>query len=352
MNVIIFSVCWTLWICWCFLAAISFFHIESKPSRVLCRKEGKKYPQRKVVRQRRSQSPDQWIWWRWNQDLFHWCHAKAVCRATSSQEKSDSENPGILKVEKDSVRIGIWKQMANTSPYPAEQSQVWRPQSTQEQRRRFLETRRKEWKLTLDMRQETGAECWQTKMKEILVPWGPNAPLFGERLPVLAEEAGTHGFINHRIGWSKDETYWYGDYLCHLQWKQLFILDKITQRTTGCSWTYMWKRSSTSSALFRDSCSKILTKSLMWKSLTAMTHRGQKSKYLFHRWSSGQKQVRVFSTPSYVWEKFLNQQKQWRDGKHSWWDFSQKFLNNITESMESPLSSSGIFRKIHVIGIT
>ena len=54
----------------------------------------------------------------------------------SSRERSDSESPRNVKVGKDSVRIGIWKHMTNTSPYPAEQSQMWRPQSIQKTNRK------------------------------------------------------------------------------------------------------------------------------------------------------------------------------------------------------------------------
>ena len=50
----------------------------------------------------------------------------------SSQEKSDSENPGDVEVGKDRAGKSIWKQMASTSPYPAEESQVWKLESTQE----------------------------------------------------------------------------------------------------------------------------------------------------------------------------------------------------------------------------
>ena len=53
----------------------------------------------------------------------------------SSQEKSDSENLRSVEVGKDRAGIGIWKQMASTSPYPAEQSQVWKPESIQERKR-------------------------------------------------------------------------------------------------------------------------------------------------------------------------------------------------------------------------
>ena len=90
------------------------------------------------------------------------------------------------------------------------------------------------------------------------------------------------------------------------------------------------KRSSTCSASFRDWCWKIQTKSWMWKSLTAMIHPGKKSRYLIHRWSSGSKPKSTCSqTRSYVWEKFLNQQKQWKYGKDSWWNFQKDVFDKF-----------------------
>ena len=47
-------------------------------------------------------------------------------------EKSDPENQWNVEAGKDRAGIGIWKQMASTSPYPAEQPRVWKPESTQE----------------------------------------------------------------------------------------------------------------------------------------------------------------------------------------------------------------------------
>ena len=45
------------------------------------------------------------------------------------------------------------------------------------------------------------------------------------------------------------------------------------------------------------------------------------------QWSSGQRQKSTCSqTLSYVWEKSFNQQKEWKDGKDSRWNFRQKFL--------------------------
>ena len=78
MNRITFSIWWTFWICRCFLAPISFFQIESKAYRVLCRKEGKKPLQRKVVHQWRS--PGSEIWWWQRQELFRWC--REIIRVT------------------------------------------------------------------------------------------------------------------------------------------------------------------------------------------------------------------------------------------------------------------------------
>ena len=40
----------------------------------------------------------------------------------------------MLKLEKIVLEVGIWKQMASTSPDPAEQSQVWKPESIQERK--------------------------------------------------------------------------------------------------------------------------------------------------------------------------------------------------------------------------
>ena len=50
----------------------------------------------------------------------------------SSRDMSDSESPEHVEVEPDSVRTRIWKHMPNTSPYPTEHSQEWKPEPTQE----------------------------------------------------------------------------------------------------------------------------------------------------------------------------------------------------------------------------
>ena len=57
-----------------------------------------------------------------------------VPRNYFSRDLSDSESPGTVEVGPDIVRTGIWKQKPHTSPYPTEQSQEWRPESTQEER--------------------------------------------------------------------------------------------------------------------------------------------------------------------------------------------------------------------------
>ena len=50
----------------------------------------------------------------------------------SSRDMSDSDSSGNVEVEPDSVRTRIWKHMPNTSPYPTEHSQEWKPEPTQE----------------------------------------------------------------------------------------------------------------------------------------------------------------------------------------------------------------------------
>ena len=53
---------------------------------------------------------------------------------------------------------------------------------------------------------ETRAECWQKQNSNRF--WcreDTNASLFGKHSPVPTEEAGTHGFVNQRIGLDKDE---------------------------------------------------------------------------------------------------------------------------------------------------
>ena len=54
-------------------------------------------------------------------------------------------------------------------------------------------------------------------------------------------------------------------------------------------------RSRIYAALLRDWCWKVLKRSWMWRSSTAMTHHGYKQWNLIHRWSSGQRQkVHIF----------------------------------------------------------
>ena len=48
---------------------------------------------------------------------------------SSWQEKSDPENLENVEVGKDLVGVRVWKQMPSTSPYPAEQYQVWKQDS-------------------------------------------------------------------------------------------------------------------------------------------------------------------------------------------------------------------------------
>ena len=69
----------------------------------------------------------------------------------SSRDMSDSESQGNVEVEPGIVRTRIWKQMANTSPYPTEHSQEWKPERTQEE---------SHWK---QERKSEGESSWKQK---------------------------------------------------------------------------------------------------------------------------------------------------------------------------------------------
>ena len=178
-----------------FPAAISFFEFESKPYRVMCRKEGKKHLQRKMVCRRRCQRPDLWISWWQNQGLFH-----GTTRSPSSREKSDSGSPGNAEVGKDSVRTIIWQQLASTSPYPAEQSQL------KNAKEKIFGNKNK--RVKAHIRQATGKRSRVSAKLKIGRDSGTVRAQYicrGKSSPVHTEEAGTHGFINQRIGRSEDE---------------------------------------------------------------------------------------------------------------------------------------------------
>ena len=107
------------------------------------------------------------------------------------------------------------------------------------------------------------AEWWQKqKMKELLVPRGPQCIIVWGKFTSTYRRSWTLR-IHQSKSWARQKTnilIW--DYSCHLQRQQLFILDRKMLRTTECSWTCMWKKSSICSALFRNWCWKILTRLL------------------------------------------------------------------------------------------
>ena len=103
----------------------------------------------------------------------------------------------------------VWKSIPNRRLSRVETAIYLRIKSLEtgqrKQRRRSLETKTREWKLTSTshwkQRQGGGKKKWKScwYCKDF------NASLFGERLPVLTEGAGRYGFINRRVGLGKDE---------------------------------------------------------------------------------------------------------------------------------------------------
>ena len=69
------------------------------------------------------------------------------------QDMSDSEKLGNGEVEQGSVQMRVWKQMANTSPCPAEEATGIHSKC------KFLETGKENRRLSLNMHLETEAKC-------------------------------------------------------------------------------------------------------------------------------------------------------------------------------------------------
>ena len=108
--------------------------------------------------------PDLWIWWWQNQDLFFWC--RAICRVISPRETWVIPKAWRMwRLNQVSVRTSIWRQIADTSPFPAKHFQEVNPEPTQEEsswkqeRRSNFEIKVKEREFALDILLETEAEC-------------------------------------------------------------------------------------------------------------------------------------------------------------------------------------------------
>ena len=76
----------------------------------------------------------------------------------SPQDQSDFINRANVEVGKDRAVKIIWIQMVSTSPFPAEQSQAWKLESTQESKGSFS-WKKTECKFKLDRHLKTGSEC-------------------------------------------------------------------------------------------------------------------------------------------------------------------------------------------------
>ena len=228
------------------------------------------------------------------------------------------------------------------SPYPAEHSQEWRPQSTQEERV-WKQGRESIGEGLCKQKQENESSHWQaignkgrvvakTKMKELLVPRGPQCIIVWGKFTSTYRRSWTLR-IHQPKSWARQRrTYWCEDYSCHLQRKQLFILDK---KIFECNRMFM--------NVYVEEIKYLL--SIVQKMVLQSYDETLNVEVIDSNdpYLSGQQQKSTCSQiPSYVFGKFLNQQKRWRDGKDSWWKFRQQFLNNFTESMESHLSASGI----------
>ena len=117
-----------------FLQPFLSHRTESKQYRVPCRKEGKKHLQRKVSGPPSATPKPRSMNLVMTQPRSISLVSREVRMSSyfSSRDMGDFESQGNVEVGKDRAGISIWKQMASTSPYPAEQSQVWKLESTQE----------------------------------------------------------------------------------------------------------------------------------------------------------------------------------------------------------------------------
>ena len=132
----------------------------------------------------------------------------------SSRDMSDSESLEHVEVEPDSVRTRMWKHIPNTSPYPTEHSQEWKPEPTQQSS--WKQEQRSEGERTWKQKQHRVSShstcCWKTECSHVQIRkriWygaEPDASLHGKSFIESEEEVGNHGrIISQRIGANSDE---------------------------------------------------------------------------------------------------------------------------------------------------
>ena len=199
----IFLICWTFGICRCFLAAIAF---ESKANSTEC----------SVEKKARSILSGKWFAnGEAKAQMYEFGDGKTNIQfigATRSPHVELLLWHGILRLEKTVFAQAFGNKGRTVSS--VETGIYSRKQRKQE------------------LQSESSARI---KLKKILVPWGLQC------ITIWRKFTSTYRSWNWRIHQSKNWakwrwTYWYVDYSCHLQWKQMFILDKISVRTIELRW--------------------------------------------------------------------------------------------------------------------
>ena len=175
-------------------------------------------------------------------------------------------------------------------------------------------------KAHIDKPWETKVEWWRkTKMKEFAGTARTSMHLCLEKvLPALTEEAGRYWFINWRVGLGKDEH------------TDMGIIRVIFNESSWSSWTQRFESNRMFMNVYLQEIKYLFSIVQKWVLVIYDETLNVEVIDSNDPYSGGQQQKSTCSQiPSYVFEKFLNQQKRRRDGMDSWWKFRQQFLNNF-----------------------